>query len=80
MKKASMGGRSFNRVSQMPVLKKVRIRDIIVIFPFYYDMLLKNSTNCHSRPFFRRGKVIPAKVASGSEGYFEKTGFLLSQE
>jgi hypothetical protein len=36
MKKASMGGRSFNRVSQMPVLKKVRKRDTMVSLLFYF--------------------------------------------
>jgi len=41
MKKASMGGRSFNRVSQMPVLKKVRKRDTMVSLLFYFSRLLK---------------------------------------
>ncbi len=62
-----MGERSLNRISQTPVLKKVRMRDIIGILPFYFDRLLKNSTNCHSRPCFRRGKLVPAKVGGGSE-------------
>jgi hypothetical protein len=38
MKKVSRGERSFNRISQMPVLKKLVIRDIIITSSFFLDL------------------------------------------
>jgi hypothetical protein len=38
-KEASMGERSFNRISQIPVLKKLRGRDTIESLPFNFGKL-----------------------------------------
>jgi len=65
MKKASMGGRSFNRVSQMPVLKKVRMRDTICVPPFYFDRLPKSPASCQPclQPAFSSEVQLGQRVA-----------------
>jgi hypothetical protein len=45
--------------------------------PYILKRCGKITFYCHSRPCFRRGKLVPAKAGSGSPEGFEKTGFLL---
>ena len=42
MKNPFVGERFFNRISQIPVLKKWMIRDIIVTHPFYFEFAVKS--------------------------------------